>query len=554
MDRRVVIACGCALLTACPESSSRDDGATIGLSTGSGVSASGISDSASATVGDDGSGDASASSSGEEGAKFDVGGGDSTGNPPPLPTCKVVDDMDAVGECGDRAPADSFEPDVQWSWAGQGPYVQSIVIPLVANLTDDDANGEIDLCDVPDVVVNGFAGYGTWDGYLFALDGATGTVHWQSAAMVDGTVTPALGDIDGDLLPEIVAREYQTGNMIAFEHDGTLKWVGSPWNDYGFGSIALADLDNDGTVEIIAGSLVFDSTGLVQVTLPDTSGNSGFGNATAAADLDGDGDLEVVLGRSAYHHDGTQLYMQAGITPAYPQIANLDADPEPEVLLQNENGISMLEHDGTIKFQNLRPTGDPASANSWMRPSTVHDFDGDEVSEFAVSSSSQYVVYEQDASIVWSAPVVDSTGIAAGTAFDFLGDGVAEAMYADETQFFIFDGMGSPLLTVPRSSGTLIEYPVVADIDNDGSAEILVVSNASFVNNQTAPLIQAIRDVQDRWIQPRRIWNQHTYHVTNVREDGTIPQLESPSWEALNTYRTNAQIENGGVCKPPPRG
>src|SRR5690606_38233690 len=229
-------------------------------------------------------------------------------------------------------------------------------------------------------------------------------------------------------------------------------------------------------------------------------------------------------------------------------------DPQPEVLLQNENGISMLEHDGSIKFMNQRPTGDPASVNSWMRPSTVHDFDGDNVSEFAVSSSSHYVVYERDATIAWSASVLDSTGIAAATAFDFLGDGVAEAMYADETQFFIYDGTGTPLLTVPRSSGTIIEYPVVADIDNDGSAEILVVSNESFVGNQTAPLIQAIRDVQDRWIQPRRIWNQHTYHVTNVREDGTIPQFEPPSWASLNTYRTNAQIENGGVCKPTPRG
>ena len=39
--------------------------------------------------------------------------------------------------------------------------------------------------------------------------------------------------------------------------------------------------------------------------------------------------------------------------------------------------------------------------------------------------------------------------------------------------------------------------------------------------------------------------------MTNVREDGTIPQFEKPSWKGLNTYRTNAQIEGAGVCKPP---
>jgi hypothetical protein len=62
--------------------------------------------------------------------------------------------------------------------------------------------------------------------------------------------------------------------------------------------------------------------------------------------------------------------------------------------------------------------------------------------------------------------------------------------------------------------------------------------------------LRAIRDIEDRWIQARRIWNQHSYHVSNVREDGTIPQFEPKSWEGLNTFRTNAQIEGGGICDP----
>ena len=45
----------------------------------------------------------------------------------------------------------------------------------------------------------------------------------------------------------------------------------------------------------------------------------------------------------------------------------------------------------------------------------------------------------------------------------------------------------------------------------------------------------------------------HTYNVTNVREDGTIPQHELPSWQELNTYRTNAQIEGGSICVPIPQ-
>ena len=89
----------------------------------------------------------------------------------------------------------------------------------------------------------------------------------------------------------------------------------------------------------------------------------------------------------------------------------------------------------------------------------------------------------------------------------------------------------------------------IAVIDNDGSAEIVVVSN--MYGNMSSPTVQVIRDKEDRWIQARRIWNQHTYHVTNVREDGTIPQFEPPAWKSLNTFRTNAQIESGGLCEPP---
>jgi hypothetical protein len=233
-------------------------------------------------------------------------------------------------------------------------------------------------------------------------------------------------------------------------------------------------------------------------------------------------------------------------------VADLDDDGLPEVLLTSINGLSLIEHDGTITYQNLRPTNVAAGGTNWLRPATIHDFDGDGAAEYATSSASQYSVYEADATILWTAPVSDQSGIAAGTAFDFLGAGAAQAMYADEMNMFVFDGGGNVLLQISRKSGTLSEYPVVADIDNDGSAEILVVSNNHLGGGD--PCIQAIRDVQDRWIQARRIWNQHSYHVSNVREDGTIPQFEPKSWEGLNTFRTNAQIEGGGLCMPDPIG
>ncbi|MEM6994641.1 MAG: VCBS repeat-containing protein [Myxococcota bacterium] len=464
--------------------------------------------------------------------------------------CRVVGRLDAVGACDDVAPPDAFEPDIQWEWT-PAQSIHSTVTPLVANLTDDNDDGVIDLCDTPDIVVVTYESlYQPAD--LHVLDGATGAEHYVIEDAVDFAVTPALGDIDGDGMVEIISARpgdfMDAGVLVAFEHDGTLKWEGdTPWVGGAVGAVALADLDNDGDVEILAGGTVSNHDGTlawsVPVTAPDWA-------ATTAADLDDDGTLELVLGHAAYDWDGDEVYLNLDIAPGFPQVADLDDDPEPEVLISNAQGMSLLNHDGSTIFADLRPTGDPVGPSTWLRPATVHDFDGDGLSEFAMSSADHYSVFTGAGDVSWSAVVSDQSGVAAGTAFDFLGDGIAEAMYADEHNLFVFDGAGVPLLTTQRTSATGTEYPVVADVDNDGSAEIVVVSNG-FANGAT---VQVVRDVQDRWIQARRIWNQHTYHVTNVREDGTIPTHEQPNWTLLNTFRTNAQIQDGSVCKPEPEG
>lgn len=542
-----------AMPTSAPTGGSGETG-----SSGGSVSATGSSGAA-PTTGSGPTGDPGGDPSGDPGttgSKFDVGATGGTVDPgttttgEPVDLCKVQDDMNAIGECDKEAPPNSFEPEIQWAWTGPNGDQFSIVTPLVANFTDDNADGMIDLCDTPDVVVvaSPSSGQPNIVGHIYVLDGLTGALHFQIPDPVDHTVTPAIGDIDGDGLPEIVTSVIG-GNPVVFEHDGAKKWTSaSNWPEVYSGAIALADADNDGDVEILAGNRLFDHLGTLLFTAPQPAGNW---SSSAFADLDGDKDQEVVLGHAAYHHDGQQYYVSA-VGPGYPSIANLDQDPEPEVLVTNQSGLSLLNHDGTVIYQDQRPTGDPPGATTWLRPSTVHDFDGDGKSEYATSSANNYTTYKPAGpppQILWKAAVSDQSGIAAGTAFDFLGDGVAEAMYADEHFMFIFDGAGKALLQIPRSSGTLSEYPIVADIDNDGSAEIVVVSCQ--YQEPTSPTVQVIRDKMDRWIQARRIWNQHTYHVTNVREDSTIPQFEAPSWKQLNTFRTNSQIEGGGLCKPP---
>ncbi|HWB79894.1 MAG TPA: hypothetical protein VG755_33245 [Nannocystaceae bacterium] len=540
-----------AVLTACGDDAV-GGAETLGDSTAHGGS-TGSTSSTSTTTSSDGSGVPDSTSTSGGPVIYDVapGGTDDTGAP--IDQCKVGDDIDAVGDCEDQAPPDSFEPAVQWAWAGDGELTQAVVTPLVANLTDDNGDGAIDLCDIPDVVVTGYAGPGNivWAGKIAVLDGASGSLHYVIDEEVSAMVNPALGDLDGDAVPEIVTAraidgdgDVMLGRLVAYRHDGTPLWVGDADIEIGQHAVALADLDADGDVEIMLGGNVADHTGH---HLWDVYVAAGI-QITTAADLDGDDDLEVILGLWAFHHDGTPYYsvpdggQMGGM--GHPQVADLDDDGEPEVLVVGYDGLTLVEHDGTVTYE-----GDLPNLVNW-RPAAIHDTDGDGAPELMVGAANSYSVLEADLGTKWTQSVLDMTGFAAGTAFDFLGDASAEAMYADETTLFVFDGDGQPLLTTPRTSWTQAENPVVADVDDDGSAEIVVVSNLGY-DQGDAPMVQVIRDVQDRWIQARRIWNQHAYHVTNVREDGTVPAVQPKNWQSLNTFRTQAQIAaGGGVCRP----
>jgi hypothetical protein len=498
--------------------------------------------------------------------KLDVSpGGSDDGDPPNA--CRVGDELDAVGDCTEEAPPESFAPTLEWSFDTDPVTrlpLQALSIPLVGNFTDDDGSGTIDLCDTPDVVLVAglFVNYGLACS-VYVLDGATGAMHVRipDSEGVSCVGTPAFADIDGDGAPEIVAPTILGGQngVKAFEHDGTPKWTapnageGATQTFWQGAAVAIHDLDADGDAEIVVGHAVFDHEGELLWEHPNPE--QAEGEASTAADLDGDGMLEVITGHAAYRHDGTVIFdlhptVSAG---SFPQVGNLDGDPDPEILLATEEGLVLVSHDGAIELGPVRPTGVPmTNQHTWMRPATIHDFDGDGEAEWAHAAAEVFAVYQGAASVVWQGPVADLSGGSAGTAFDFLGDGIAEAMYADESTLGVYDGQtGASVLSQARCSSTFTDYPVVADVDDDGSAEILVVSTLCMDNAPKKPALQVFGEAESRWVQARRIWNQHAYYVTNVKEDGTLPREPVNNWESFNTFRTNAQIEGGGLCIPP---
>ena len=140
--------------------------------------------------------------------------------------------------------------------------------------------------------------------------------------------------------------------------------------------------------------------------------------------------------------------------------------------------------------------------------------------------------------------------------FDFNADGNAEVVYHDECFLRVYDGRtGVVLFSQASFTPTAFENPVIADVDGDFKAEIVFSTNNDSGFKLDAG-IEVWGDLRDNWVSTRPVWNQHSYHITNVGLIGEIPTIEPPSWstpmdEPYNSYRRNAQGEGDSVfCAP----
>jgi hypothetical protein len=224
-----------------------------------------------------------------------------------------------------------------------------------------------------------------------------------------------------------------------------------------------------------------------------------------------------------------------------------------------EGNVYVLHHTGNLIARMGIPHDDcPYNEGG---PPTVADFDGDGVAEIGVAGADFYVVFDLDCidssqqgcegeGILWRVPNYDCSSRATGSSvFDFEADGIAEVIYNDERNFRIFRGYdGFALFEWPNYSHTRLEYPVIVDVDNDGNAEIIFIENRY---GGTESGVEIWGDRLDNWVPTRRIWNQHSYHITNVNEDASIPLSEEPNWliSGLNNFRQNVQLE--GVYNAP---
>ena len=452
----------------------------------------------------------------------------------------AIPEVDESNNVGDSAPpcethppaAGGFTPTREWAWTQPLTAPQSFEVQMTPAVADLNRDG------VPDIVFTSYPVGAPTQGNLRAIDGRTGAELFtvtDTQYTLSGTAQLAVGDIDLDGYPEVVAVASNTQALIAFEHTGAFKWrynFVSPAVALIWGGPALADLDADGVPEIVAGKSVVNNNGTLRWTGAGGAGSGQHGPLATVADLDLDGRAEVIAGRTVYRLDGSIWWSQAGLADGLSAVGNLDADPFPEVVLTSPGRLSVLEHDGAVKWSQsttvLGPDGGPAA---------IADFDGDGANEIVRSANSRLGVWETDGSLKWSMPITDSnSGSATPAAFDFDNDGAADIVFGDEWGLRVFRGAnGESMFTERLGSCTGYDNPVVADADADGRAELIVVANTTCIVGNLSHGVFVYGN--DAWVGARQIWNQHTYHVKNVDDDASIPAPEPPG--PPDTFRCN---------------
>ncbi|MDB5220561.1 MAG: Hemolysin-related protein RbmC [Myxococcaceae bacterium] len=494
-------------------------------------------------------------------------------------------------------PTTTFTPAQKFAWGGQlvTPWATDVMMaPIVIELDDDDCDGKVTERDIPEIVFSTFSGgnYGS-AGKLHAISivGGAFVDKWTvpnalNATVVNPTKQIAAGNFDGKPGNEVVACGVD-GKLHAFKGtDGTELWA-SPVLTLCF-MPAIADLEGDGTVEVIVeGAILNGADGTIKhLFVPAING------PLVISDLDSDGKLDVITSSRGYHADGTQFVdTNVATTASFPGtsdwkgawagIGDFDNDGKPEVVaVDNETHELMVwRYDAAAvnKFTIVRPLTDmnaqflPANTcagGTWGNlhgggPPTVADFNHDGVPDVGLAGGIGYVVFDGKKlidpavtganAILWSKVTTDCSSASTGsTVFDFDGDGKAEVVYSDERRMRIYDGTtGTELASFCNTTATLVEFPIVADVDNDGHADIIVASNAynETCDDGMPPVatkqagIRVFGAASGTWVRTRRVWNEHAYHITNVNEDGTIPTNELPNWKqpGLNNFRQNKQ-------------
>jgi hypothetical protein len=469
----------------------------------------------------------------------------------------------SMAQCRKLPLAVDYTPQLKWRWVDTISGERIFTTPIVGPLTDDNGDGKFDSKDVPKIVVSTRHG-------LAALDGRNGHEIWRKDIVVFQNTTSAIGDIDGDAIPEIVVIEERS--IIGYRRLLVLDRVGakkdsSSWYYFGslfFGtteSVSLSDMDGDGKAELLWGPNIFDHHG--KLIFPRAFDNDY--QSSHAADLDQDGFQELLGQVKPPNSLEMKLSLFSFKDKDYPKRATILPNSDVPLVVRMGGVPRIMFSTATAGYRLYNLALDsmkiildhhfPVHGPGNFFPDIFTDvgFYGKDSSElrfelgrFAHDLGGTYTQYPwftclniRDSTVGYRTfPQVPPTSLARGTVFDFADDDNPKLVVRLADSLFILDKAGNTLGKINGIPGGGTGFGagiVMADADNDGHVDI--VAPAGIFSNGV------LMYSNPTWSGARTIYNQKDYTVTNINDDGTIPRFPSPSWLSYNT--TGIQCTDG---------
>ncbi|MFA5031796.1 MAG: PQQ-binding-like beta-propeller repeat protein [bacterium] len=346
-------------------------------------------------------------------------------------------------------------------------------------------------------ILNVTSTYGVWPKYGGTLENTH--FQWMKGAMsgtpdvkwsyVTGSGVesfgPTVADIDADGSIEVIVGSLDSKVYSINGSTGIPKWSYATGISI-YSSTAVADINGNIEVVVCGGSELYcinGANGILKWSCTAGGGNS----SPAIADVDKDGNYEVVVGSNdhkVYCLNGSTgspkwSYTTGGGVYSSPAVADIDGDLSVEVVIGSDDKVYSLNGLTGI------PEWSYATGGQINSSPAIADLDGDG-SEEVVVGSNDYKVYCLNGSTgipKWNyttgSAVESSPAIA-----DVDGDGSVEVVVGsnDHKVYCLNGSTGIPKWSY-FAPGQVHRSPSIADIDGDNKIEVLVP------NYNTASLI-----------------------------------------------------------------
>jgi hypothetical protein len=305
------------------------------------------------------------------------------------------------------------------------------------------------------------AGYG--DGLYFIHDALTQEMEYHSAettgANVEGVWRIRNANVDGDPQQEVFVTTDDLYEGVIICYDGLThaeQWRAQVGFDQIFMSMAIADVDGDGQLEVVAGAyeggvvFVFNaSTGALEWQSPNLVAVSGMLSLMRVTNVDADSHLEIVV---ASHGDA--VYVIDGVTHTVQNLGDhdvtaletpdRDGNGVSEIIIGTEAGaLQVLDPlNGTV-LQTIGTYGGPIDGLA------VADVTGSAAADYAFAVDNEVFVYDGGTNaLAWSSGVIGD-GVGAHDSLliaDVDADGVLELVVGlGYTGFRVYEGGPSRL-------------------------------------------------------------------------------------------------------------